>query len=414
MIKVDELYPFSIVSSIGPTGTIKRLFKNRDYFNSRGYDMTVYANHPAKKSLFGRKYVFKEMTELPFIKENSNETTTGSRQRKQLHFSKLVTFVNDHRLTAKMFVYRNYYLGKSYINDYISQNRNPDIVVVHDFISCYLYLKYRKEKRAKVVQFIHADGDGFEMFLKSKNITGTSVHRRFQKIYDFAIDNCDQIVYISKLAANKFIDRNPKYAGKVCSVVNGIDDVAPITDAKPSSSYKYRLVCTGGVSPRKGQWIVVEAMHRMNPEVLKDVHFTVIGSGPDHNVLVERVKEYGIAEHFSFLGNKPNNEVHELLCKENIYILMSNNEGLPISIIEAMRAGLPVISTRVAGIPEEVDERNGFLLEPDVDQLIELLNQLPEYNWEQLGKNSRRRFDEEFTFDIMKKNYADMFDRLPK
>ena len=91
---------------------------------------------------------------------------------------------------------------------------------------------------------------------------------------------------------------------------------------------------------------------------------------------------------------------------------MSNNEGLPISILEAMRAGLPVISTRVSGIPEEVDERNGILVYPDVNQLVLVLNHLPEHDWDELGKNSRKRFENEFTFEIMRKKYADLFDGM--
>ena len=91
---------------------------------------------------------------------------------------------------------------------------------------------------------------------------------------------------------------------------------------------------------------------------------------------------------------------------------MSRNEGLPISVLEAMRAGLPVISTRVDGIPEQVDERNGVLIDPNVDQLVDVLNKLPEFDWESLGKGSRIRFENEYTFERMLRDYADMFDKL--
>ena len=104
--------------------------------------------------------------------------------------------------------------------------------------------------------------------------------------------------------------------------------------------------------------------------------------------------------------------MHAKLSAENIYCLMSNNEGLPIAILEAMRAGLPVISTRVAGIPEQVDERNGILIEPDVKQLTEVLNHLPDYDWEKLGKASRIRFEKEFRFSRMLDDYANVFDSL--
>lgn len=412
MKTVDEVYPFSIVSSIGPTGTIKRLFRNRDYFKTRGYEMTIFANHPAKGGLFKRKYDLREMSETSLSYLPSSAGTAVPKRGNTVWFSKFVSSINKHQITSKMFVYRNYLVGKAYINDYISLNRTPDIIVFHDFSSVYFYQKYRREHKAKIIMFVHADGDGIEMFLKGKKIRGTSTQRRFQEMWDTAVDKSDRIVYISKLAAEKFCTAHQEFANKVSAVVNGIDDITEELNVKSSSPFTYRLVSTGGVSHRKGQYIVVEAMHRMNPEVLAKTHYTIIGTGPDLSVLIERAKEFGIEEHISFLGNQPNSEIHQLLLHENIYILMSNNEGLPISILEAMRAGLPVISTPVAGIPEEVDERNGFLLEPDVKQLTQLLNTLPEHHWNELGKASRQRFEQEFTFDIMKKNYADAFDRV--
>jgi glycosyltransferase involved in cell wall biosynthesis len=111
----------------------------------------------------------------------------------------------------------------------------------------------------------------------------------------------------------------------------------------------------------------------------------------------------------------PNEQVHAKLSNANIYILMSNNEGLPISIIEGMRAGLAVISTSVAGIPEMVKPGyNGVLVEPTVTSLLEVLKNIVQYDWEAMGANSRKRFESEFSFDKMKKAYCDMLDSIFK
>ena len=61
-----------------------------------------------------------------------------------------------------------------------------------------------------------------------------------------------------------------------------------------------------------------------------------------------------------FKGAVPNAEVYKYLAEANIAILMSNNEGLPLSLLEALRCGLACISTRVAAIPEVIlDNYNG-------------------------------------------------------
>lgn len=56
MIKVDEVYPIDINTTIGPTGTIKRLFRNKQFFAERGYELSILACVPVKKRLLTYKY----------------------------------------------------------------------------------------------------------------------------------------------------------------------------------------------------------------------------------------------------------------------------------------------------------------------------------------------------------------------
>lgn len=410
MKKVDDIYPFGINTTIGPTGTIKRLFKNREFFLERGYELSIFAIQRAQSNQGSSKVELSEIVKLPSI----GGTAVGSAKNnwKSLLQSRKHAFVESNYFTSAWSYKRANRINEEDIKHYLSLDRTPDVVVFHDMRSCYNYLKNVKEKTAKVVMFVHGDGSDLDMFCKRKpKLKDTNIVRDLKDELMFTYEKCDCIVWISELAKIRFCKNHPEYAHKAVAVVNGIDDMIR-ENAPVISDYKYRLVTTGTVCERKGQYIIVEAMRKMKPEVLKDTHLTIIGTGPDHAKLQGLSKQYGLKEHISFLGNVPNAEVHRLLCAENIFILMSNNEGLPISILEAMRAGLPVISTQVAGIPEEVDDRNGFLLNPDIEQLTDLLNRLPEYDWTSKGQASRSRFENEFTFDIMRRKFADMFDSL--
>ena len=105
-------------------------------------------------------------------------------------------------------------------------------------------------------------------------------------------------------------------------------------------------------------------------------------------------------------------EVNKHLGESNCYILFSKNEGLPISIIEGMRASLPIIGTRVGGIPEQVIEgKTGFIVDVDEKQLADrihyLVNHLVEL--EPMGKASYDYFIEKFTLEAMVKNYAEIY-----
>lgn len=410
MIQVDEIFPTDIKRTIGPAGTIKRLFSRRDYFAGRGYDMRVFVPLAQRDGNGVIKTVMGEMLELPTL----SGTIKQKGGWKDLINARKHAFIESNRITASLAFHRQLRAQEKLLNQYIDMNRTPEIIVFHDFYSCWYYNKNRKEHNAKVSMFIHGPGDDDNQFSQRRpKLVGTKDERFNRKCLLEAFEAADNVVWISQNGKRIFLDNHPEYADKTVAVVNGITDMDYI-DVKPSTEHKYRMVTTGTVNKRKGQYIIVEAMHKMNQEVLKDVHLTVMGIGPDYSGLLNKTEEFGLKDHITFLGNVPNAEVHQHLCAENIFVLMSRNEGLPISVIEAMRAGLPVISTRVDGIPEQVDDRNGILIDPNIDQLTEVLNHLPDYDWTELGKNSRKRYENEYTFDRMLSDYADMFDSLVK
>lgn len=405
---VDEIYPSDIRRTVGPAGTIKRLFGNLDYFATRGYVMKVFVPHVVKNGILSNKTEMREMTALPSV-SGAIKSKSGW---KDLFKARKHALVESNRFTSAWSFNRSLARFSNSIDQYIDLDRTPDIIVFHDYISCYYYYQRRKEHKAKLAMFIHGPGDDDNQFSqRSPKLVGTKEQRKARGMLLKAFEYADEVVWISQNGKRIFLGNHPEYAAKTSAVVNGITDMAH-ADVAPSSEHKYRLVTTGTVCERKGQYIIVEAMHRMNSEILKDTHLTVMGIGADYAQLVTKSEEYGLKDNITFLGNVPNAEVQQHLCAENIFILMSRNEGLPISVLEAMRAGLPVISTRVDGIPEQVDERNGVLINPNIEQLVEVLNRLPEYDWEALGKGSRIRFENEYTFERMLRDYANMFDKL--
>lgn len=412
MTTIDEVYPVDLRATVGPMGTIKRLFLNRDYFQQRGYDMTIFANHFTHRRGLCNYYEMREISELPLV---SNIHTQDNKNNRIIHcISKIKQWAQDNKWVAHLLLKYEAKREEKHIDQYIAKGRRPDIVVFHDFYGCHYYLTHRHSNDyAKVALFLESDGkDIDQMYSKYPKLVGTKAFKRLYNFFIYDIEHIDRLVFISRIAVEAFLKRHPEYnKNKISTAVNGVEYL-PIEQSVPSCRFKYRLCTSGTVCQRKGQYIIVEAMKRMSKEILKDTHLTIMGLGPDYAKLVNDVQNEGLTEHIIFLGNVPNSEMHSKLCEENIYCLMSNNEGLPIAIIEAMRAGLPVISTNVAGIPETVDERNGILINPDIKQLTDLLNRLPEYDWESLGKASRKRFEEEFTFQRMLNDYANMFDSM--
>ncbi|HVA48025.1 MAG TPA: glycosyltransferase [Pirellulales bacterium] len=98
-------------------------------------------------------------------------------------------------------------------------------------------------------------------------------------------------------------------------------------------------------------------------EQVKDAQFLIVGDGPDRHRLAAHVEQLGLADSVHFLGNRA--DVPDLLALFDVFVLTSHIEANPISILEALASGKPVVATRVGSVPETVrDGEVGYLAEP--------------------------------------------------
>lgn len=410
MKTIDVIRSGSLSSIIGPAGTMKRIIKNSDYFKSRGYDINIFTHDSIK---------YNKSNVIP------GQSLNESLRNRPIYKRILTKISKKARLKAKYNVFlANFYLKRSDKNQkhliqyYLSLNRNPDIIVLHSEAEAYWFLHLNKGNLPKIVTFLHSDGTGSMTLSYFPCIKGRKGERHLKQMLLEASAGTDKLVFISKIARIRFMADHPDYPlNKIGLAVNGIEDFSDEEKKIISSiesryeQFKYRLCCVGTINRRKGQWRILEVLRRLDKEKLNEIHVSFIGDGPQKEELQELVSNYGIDENVAFEGAIDNSKIYKYLSEHNIFILMSDNEGLPISIIEAMRAGLPIISTNVAGIPETVD-KNGILLELDHEILYDLLNNLDKYNWGKMGILSRQKFENEFLFSRMAKEYCDIMDSL--
>jgi glycosyltransferase involved in cell wall biosynthesis len=169
--------------------------------------------------------------------------------------------------------------------------------------------------------------------------------------------------------------------------------------ARGTSSANARIAMVARFSAFKDHDVLVRAFARVDPSA----RLMLIGDGPTRRATERLVSEFGIADRVEFTGDR--NDVAQLLSSVDIFVLASKFDHFPISILEAMRAGLPVIATNVGGIPELVAPgETGLLVAPrSVEEMTEALAELIDDNplRVRMGRAGRARYEKLFSFRRM-------------
>ena len=185
-------------------------------------------------------------------------------------------------------------------------------------------------------------------------------------------------------------------ARKLITIHNGMPDVGTEFRATPERS-PVVMTMVARFEPQKDHASLFRALARVKTDQWT---LQLIGDGPLLAPMQNLARDLGIGDRVRFLGQCT--DVAARLAESQVYVLSSNWEGLPRSILEAMRAGLPVIATDVAGVSEEVDHGvTGFVVTRGDSEAWRLrLEQLltdPALR-ARFGANGRSRYERLFTF----------------
>jgi len=156
--------------------------------------------------------------------------------------------------------------------------------------------------------------------------------------------------------------------GRIDVVPNGVDlERFQPAAAGDSGGHGDRivLVAVAQLIERKGLQHLITALAQLPDSLRKRVRLRLYGGGAYEGELRRRVKEADLNEQVEFAGLVSYEEVPNCLRQADVFVLPSLQEGLPLSLLEAMASGLPVVATAVGGIPDVVkDGENGLLVPP--------------------------------------------------
>jgi glycosyltransferase involved in cell wall biosynthesis len=400
MKKVDIVYPYWINSHTGASKNLIRFKNNIDFFRENEIELSF--------------FTMDSITPKDFTHSARKKRTLRSIVGKHVNtFSKYNAFIS-WQLIKRSFKGSNLILEKYYL-----ENSQPDVIDFQDLFTCFYYLQSIKKSKAKIILFNHTNGEDFKMWkLYYPKLENSMYYNKLIEIQKYVLDKIDKYVFISDLARKRFLEiHNDFPASKTQFFHNGVPKLNGIELTKmeqliTNRDYsKYNFVCTGTLNSRKGQELIIKALSQIELIKRERIMITFLGEGAELEKFKRLANSLHVDKYIDFVGGVDN--VDDYLAKANIFILASKDEGLPISIIEAMRAHLPIIGTAIAGIPEMINDGvNGVLIIPSVEFVIKIFETLDKYDWKEMGIKSYQTFLSKFTLDKMMVNYCKLINEL--
>lgn len=295
----------------------------------------------------------------------------------------------------------------------VIRDNNIHIVNAHHFMSMvYAFYGCKIKNRSKLVYTEHSEWEIEKISWKWK------------KIGAHLINSIDRAVGISAAVSKKIQNKFGTYDGKVFTIQNGVNLGAFDNHNEKSVLRKElglaeheRIIGTvANLKKVKNHIFLLKAFYELIKDC-KNAKLLLIGQGfkndPDNSELEIRkfAEEKGLNNKIMFLGYR--SDIPQLLSIMDIFCLTSFKEGLPISLIEAMAAGLPVVGTDADGIRDVIiPNRNGFLVQiGDVMGLKNAMNLLiqNELLRQKFGRESRIVAEESYSLERCILQYQDLF-----
>ena len=264
----------------------------------------------------------------------------------------------------------------------------PDLIAAHS--SKTGILGRLASKITKVPCVFTAHGWSFTSGIPEPNRT---IFRRLEKL---SAPLANKIICVSEYDRQIGLQASMS-SKKLLTIHNGMKDIPQYLQADPGRTGTVKIAMVARFDRQKDHATLIEAFKDLNAELI------LIGDGPSLSKTRARVRELEIDNKVSFLGFRQ--DIAEILAEVQIYTLISHWEGLPCTIIEAMRAGLPVVASDVGGVKEIVlEEETGYVVpRGDVTTLKDRLSYLLDNDRARIsmGIMGRQKYESQLTFRHM-------------
>jgi glycosyltransferase involved in cell wall biosynthesis len=288
----------------------------------------------------------------------------------------------------------------------------PEIIHIHTsqglgWLKDSLFVLVARAYRRRIILHVHAADFG-ELYGKKARL----IQRYTRQVMGLA----DVVIAVStewKTRLAEIVPAEHVYALRNCIAV----DTALHPPSRPSTN-GVKALFLGSIGARKGIFDLLEAMSYSKSHG-SSLKLWVAGSEERNGEMARvltRVEELHLEDVCQFTGYVRGEEKRRLLTEADLFVLPSYHEGLPMAILEALSAGLPIVASAVGGIPEVIkDGCNGYLITPgDVEALAEKLMLLANdpHMCQEMGRHSREIAEQEFKVDTYCERLIALYESL--
>ncbi len=279
-----------------------------------------------------------------------------------------------------------------------------DIIHAHGYKGCILFGFLPKAiRRVPIVSTLHG-------WTNSGRLSKILLYEYLESL---SLKFMDEVCVVNKaMIMHPWLN---KMYSRLHIIHNGIPDL-DIRDQPPSDEVTefckkgFTIASIGRLSQEKGYSYLIEAFDLFQKDT-EEARLLIIGEGPERNNLEYRLKVKGLSEKAMLPGYR--NKAWRYLHNCRAFVLSSLTEGLPMTLLEAMQVGTPVIATKVGGIPEVVKNgETGYLVSPkNPDEIARFLTGIY-VNYQSglsLASHAKELVSSEFSSMKMAERYIELY-----
>ncbi len=291
------------------------------------------------------------------------------------------------------------------LQDYISDNK-IEIIHAHGYKSDLYGLIVSRALKIPLVSTLHG-------------WTGENGKVRIYGLIDRCIIKCAHHIVSVSPAISEELERLNINNSRISFIPNGVDVdyYCPPRRRKNLRSHlylrkKFVIGVVGRLSVEKGHRYLIDALKEVKKNT-PDIQVLIIGDGPLKGKLQDRVHALGLSDSVIFTGFQDN--MPSLYKDMDIFVLPSLTEGVPMALLEAMSLELPVVATRVGGVPFVLGDAEGILVDAGkskelADAIVSLVRN-PSLRGK-YGKNGRVKVVKEFSLDVCYMKYKKVYEKV--